>query len=203
MVQPRALREDIERARHEAARARHFGILVHVHDADERKKATALPPNWILQRMPSDLLIHIATCCASTADLARLNRVCHALRTAPPGEQCSIVEHALRLRAITTGHPIEPHASLPADEPTWISALLAREVLRTLEGELASMHDGCHLVLSVRTNTGYDGVTNEPWKRPWAYTATVDGVKLGSFITAVQAAVAVAQFRWVQDHPCL
>ena len=72
-----------------------------------------------------------------------------------------------------------------------------------LECTLTTTYRGVALCLSVDTNTGYEGVTFMEWNKPWAYKAECDGVALGSHTTAVAAAIAVTQYRWVQANPCL
>ena len=59
------------------------------------------------------------------------------------------------------------------------------------------------VVLGVQINLSDEGVTFCPWRKPWAFRAELDGVALGSFSSAAAAAVAVAQFRWVEANPCL
>ena len=146
--------------------------------------------------------------------------------------ECSVTEDALRLRAARDGLHLPPRSLLPLNEPTWVCRMLEAEVLHTLRQSLTTVSEGCVLVLDVRSSTGYAGVkfmcvclncppektcehairlsndgivtpAHRPWNAPWKYKAEIDGISLGSFITAVSAAVAVAQYCWVNDNPCL
>lgn len=197
------------RLRDEIARARAYDQSI--------RRSTTLPPNWVLNVLPRDILIEIATW-LPPADLARLCAVARAFFGHDTGTgECCIVEAALRARAAVTGLQVPQtavHASewegvctFPPSElvqpPSWVRTLLADEVLRTLRSTLVTMADGCKLRLSCFSKTGYEGVSFMPWRAPWAYRAEADGMALGSFNSAVAAAVAVAQYRFVQDHPYL
>ena len=61
-----------------------------------------------------------------------------------------------------------------------------------LSQTLHTEHNGMPLLLSVDTNTGYDGVTFTVWAKPFAYRAVHAGRHLGSFSSAATAAAAVA-----------
>lgn len=188
------------------------------------KRGTPLRQDWVVDRLPRDMLMMICSprcldptpqvraCPAtadyrsdvralpiavfhlpSTADLARCDAVCRAFHSTC-GCRRSVIADALAIRA----------CDLAATATTTSTAQLLRdEVLRTLAASLKTEWEGMPLLLSVETNTGYEGVTVRPWQKPFAYKAVVDGYSLGSFPTAVSAATAVAQFRYVESHPYL
>ena len=106
----------------------------------------------------------IAVHCASTADVARLFGVCHAFHTPWEGEPASLVEDALRIRL-----------GIGRGRPRSVASLLREERLRELAQRLCTEHDGVQLQLSAETNSGYAGVTHEPWNKPFGHRAEVGG----------------------------
>ena len=156
-------------------------------------KRSNLTRNFIVSKVPRDILSHIACFLPSTADISHLDCVNHAFHS-PCGGAPSVVHDALRLRC---DEPLVDACFMTTQE--LMRAERLRELLRTLVTE----SDGCRLELSVDSNTGYDGVEFCAWKKPFAYSARVDGVNLGSFSSAVAAACAVAQYRYVEAFPML
>ena len=75
--------------------------------------------------------------------------------------------------------------------------------MRVLRATLKTEASGWSLALSVDTNTGYEGVTCCEWEKPWPFKAVCNGFSLGKFNTAVMAAVAVCEYRYVEEHPTL
>jgi hypothetical protein len=206
MVRPRTLRDEVRRARGFGGDARFAVGPPTGLDLDRltaRCPRTSLGPDWVLDAVPRELLVLVAEKLAA-ADLARLDAVCHGFHSAGPGETGSIVEEALLLRAAAVGRPVPPRRRCDAASQT--GKLLEREVLVELERTLVTNSGGCELRLCARSPTGYEGVVHEPSRAPFSYRAFGDVERtlcLGSFATAPAAALAVAQYRWVEDNPCL
>jgi hypothetical protein len=216
-MRPRGLRDEVLRARAAALEGYAFNpTLPNYFDvsssssssrsapqpkarAEASSMATLLPHNFVVERLPRDAWVCIASFASSTTDLAQLDRCCHSFHS-KMGERTTVIADALRLRAAAADGGTAARAP---DVDASNAELLREEGLRDLGRNLVTKVDGMRLRLSLDTNSGYHGVTFNEWDSPYRYKACVDGCPLGSFPTAAAAACAVCQFEWVQENPCL
>lgn len=213
-IRPRTLRDEVMRARAATnadwtpqrsyfdLEARGSIAVKAEHTVADEPSSSNLPRNFIVERLPRDLLVHIAVNLHSTRELARLDSVCHAFHSAM-GYGTSVVADALRIRAVNDGAAMAATTTTDSDADASNACLLRDEALRELAKRLVTVVDGMPLRLSIDTNSGYHAVTFNEWASPYRYKACVDGVTLGSFPTAAAAACAVCQYEWVQRNPCL
>jgi len=183
-MRPRSLREDLHRAKQFIIpRAPRSPVA---SESIRLEPRPPLPHDFIVAHIPRDILSHICLFLPKTVDVAHMEQVCRTFHDRAHG-QTSVIEDALHLRARASGHLLTAGALA--------SALLREEALYVLSCSLVNRFDGWPLEFDVDTNTGYLGVTCAIWKRPWAYRAEIDGVGLGSYISAAAAAAAVSRHR--------